>query len=122
MKGPMYAMLVLGLVGLAASRQCYDCEYNSYGYSGNSCEAPDPTAKKSTCNGECQKVYIEGGGVVSITRSCSTLCYAIDCVESNGAKVCTTCCNSDLCNSAGSVTFNLVAMVSLVATVWGLSK
>ncbi|XP_071796036.1 U-scoloptoxin(05)-Cw1a-like [Asterias amurensis] len=123
MKGLMYALLVLGLVGLTSSVRCYECEYTSTNGLSNSCEAPDETTPKASCEGECRKVYTEGGGVVSITRSCEApFCYDHKCLEKDGARICTTCCIRDLCNSACSVTFNLVAMFGLIATAWGLSK
>ncbi|XP_033638835.1 ly-6/neurotoxin-like protein 1 [Asterias rubens] len=124
MKGPMYAMLVLGLVGccFGANRECYECTYSSLLTSDSSCEAPSESAIKRTCDGTCMKTYSEVGSLVTITRSCTSQCIALDCVEAGGAKTCSTCCDTDLCNGAGSVTFNLVAMVSLIATVWGLSK
>ncbi|XP_038053219.1 ly-6/neurotoxin-like protein 1 isoform X2 [Patiria miniata] len=127
MKVALCALLFLGVLGTTLALECYSCSYTNLVSETGDKNCADPFKatgiSKSTCSGKCYKTITKNNGeTTSVNRACSALCVAADCTSVLGIEVCATCCEGDLCNGAGPVTFSLVAMVAMVASAWAFSQ
>ncbi|XP_022096499.1 uncharacterized protein LOC110982422 [Acanthaster planci] len=78
-------------------------------------------ASIQTCNGECVKSYSKIGDLEGYVRECSNVTITNclnECNSALGITACQHCCTGDLCNSASSVTFNLLAAVAMLVSAW----
>ncbi|XP_022109474.1 uncharacterized protein LOC110989410 [Acanthaster planci] len=126
MKAALVALLFLCAVGSTFAVECYSCSYTTGLGSDKSCADPFGSGSgvsKVTCNGQCTKSSSKKDGeALSVTRGCSELCVDIDCQTVLGVEVCANlCCDGNLCNGAGPVTFSVVAMAAMVAAARAFS-
>ncbi|XP_033646645.1 short neurotoxin 342-like [Asterias rubens] len=100
-------LLILAVIGHSLALKCKKC-------TGAACAA-------KLTSGDCTEsfCYRKSKEYVLLEAGCGTtaLCTKEECKsESNGITKC--CCKKDDCNSAGAVTFNLVALVTLVTATF----
>lgn len=128
MKAALCALLFLAVVGYTFAMECYTCSYSTLLSTLGDKNCGDPfTAtgiSKVTCDGKCTKTSSkQDGNTLSVTRGCSSVCIQTNCEEAAGIQVCPLdCCEGNLCNGAGPVTFGLVAMAALVMGAWAFSQ
>ncbi|XP_006817157.1 uncharacterized protein LOC102801485 [Saccoglossus kowalevskii] len=99
---------LLGIVCQSYALECYSCSSATT----STCKSDYTTASKETCAGVlftdpvCQ-VSRTDGDVNLLIRSCNikSVCDQADgCITAEGVTVCTSCCDSDLCNTGNSAT------------------
>ncbi|XP_038053050.1 uncharacterized protein LOC119725642 [Patiria miniata] len=131
MQGLLLSLLTLSMcVAGSYAVQCYECNgviqpLTSNTWCSDPFDADSAGAKASikSCKGPCVKLYSKiGSNVEGYVRQCSndtdqSLCIN-DCGSVGDIYSCGYCCTGDLCNSAASVTFNLLAAVAMLVSAW----
>ncbi|XP_022099198.1 uncharacterized protein LOC110983876 [Acanthaster planci] len=124
-----FVVLFAAGVGAVSAIQCHQCFYsNLFPESDSFCDiafdgkAADAAASVVQCNGLCVKNYGEVGGLSGVQRRCENIAMS-ECINGcetyEGATGCMFCCDTDLCNGASSMTFNLmVSAVAMLVLAW----
>ncbi|XP_038053639.1 lymphocyte antigen 6B-like [Patiria miniata] len=121
--------LILALIGKTASLKCYRCSWQTYEgkeYGPVACKSPFSANSTRVTEEICRQNYqcrketsaVSGSDVITrVSRGCTPTCEE-KCMDGtflgSAVKICSSCCSSDLCNHAGPVTLDLVAMTVLV--------
>ncbi|XP_022096505.1 uncharacterized protein LOC110982429 [Acanthaster planci] len=128
MKVLLLSMLTLSVcVAGSYAVRCYACTGSTSPAFNTWCNDPfdeeNAAAQASiqTCNGQCVKIYSKIGEIEGYVRECSNVTVD-NCLNDCGTVAeitsCQYCCNGNLCNSASSVTFNLLAAVAMLVSAW----
>merc|ERR1711962_422530 len=124
---PQLLMVMSACLGATQALRCYSCsysnvvpDYNSFcavKFNKNSVFAANSVVE---CDGVCVKSSGEILGLTGVERKCDTNQTLTDCSNACGAvqgadiSGCMHCCNTDLCNGASSVTFDLLAAAAML--------
>ncbi|CAF1139442.1 unnamed protein product [Brachionus calyciflorus] len=94
-----------------SSIECFTC-VNCPGSSG-------ATTKEEikSCDGYCTKAVASVKGITSIIKECSSICVE---AEVNGGKL--SCCKTDKCNGAETITLNSILSILTLSVIYGFLK
>ncbi|XP_044759379.1 uncharacterized protein LOC123317083 [Coccinella septempunctata] len=116
----VYVFAVLALMAVSANAlKCYECPLGCEGDDKSKWQTQDCGGASATGQEKvCLKQVIKGtGGKDRVVRKCALPAAGkkFECVDAPGEKttLCETC-TTDLCNSAGSVTFSFLALASVI--------
>ncbi|XP_033638845.1 uncharacterized protein LOC117299416 [Asterias rubens] len=126
----LLVMVLSACLGGLDGFDCYLCGYdNSLPDNMPSCNDPfdvsDPSISETAmqCEGVCSKSSVINGNITAVSRECLEDIILSDCdnecsTNDELGTVCYHCCDTDRCNSADSMTYDL--LTSFIAFAFSL--